>query len=115
MRTKLRGFGRYGLALSSVALAVAVLELLGAGVTAPIAAEILLLVLIIDGSLFGRGPPIAAPVGRAGWFLALLQHAGWLQRRRSLRLGAAHFFHHPRRGRRRAGGARGASRARGAG
>src|SRR5260221_4688529 len=68
MRTSLRGFGRYGLALSSVALAVAVLELLGAGVTAPIAAELLLLVLIIDGSLFGTGPAIAASIGAAVGF-----------------------------------------------
>src|SRR5438445_6216703 len=65
MRTSLRGFGRYAWALSSVALAVAVLELLGAGVTAPIAAEILLLVLIIDGSLFGTGPAVAASIGAA--------------------------------------------------
>ena len=68
MRTKLGGFGRYGLALSSVALAVAVLELLGAGVTAPIAAELLLLVLIIDGSLFGTGPAIVASIGAAAGF-----------------------------------------------
>lgn len=65
MRTTQRGLVRYGLALSSVALAVAVLELLGSGVTAPIAAELLLLVLIIDGSLFGRGPAIVASIGAA--------------------------------------------------
>jgi K+-sensing histidine kinase KdpD len=68
MCTRLPGFARYGLALSSVALAVAVLELLGSGVTAPIAAELLLLVLIIDGSLFGTGPAVAASIGAAVGF-----------------------------------------------
>src|SRR5712691_4880744 len=65
MRTTLRGFARYGLALGSVALAIAVLELLGSGVNAPVAAQMLLLVLIIDGSLFGTGPAIVASIGAA--------------------------------------------------
>ncbi len=68
MRSTLRGLGRYGLALSSVALAVAVLELLGSGVNAPIAAQVLLLVLIIDGSMFGTGPAIVASIGAAAGF-----------------------------------------------
>ena len=68
MRIPLRGLRRYGLALGSVALAVAVLELLGSGVNAPIAAQVLLLVLIIDGSLFGTGPAIAASIGAAAGF-----------------------------------------------
>jgi len=68
MPTTLRRLGRYGLALGSVAVAVAVLELLGSGVNAPIAAQVLLLVLIIDGSLFGTGPAIAASIGAAAGF-----------------------------------------------
>jgi len=60
MRLSLPGLARYILALTSVALAILVLELLGAGVTAPIAAEVLLLVLIINGTAFGRGPPYRA-------------------------------------------------------
>jgi two-component system sensor histidine kinase KdpD len=68
MRTTLRGLGRYGLALGSVALAITVLELLGSGVNAPIAAQVLLLVLIITGSLFGTGPAIVASIGAAAGF-----------------------------------------------
>jgi len=63
-----RGFRRYGLAVGSVALAVGILELLGPGVNAPIAAQVLLLVLIIAGSRFGRGPAIAASFGAAAGF-----------------------------------------------
>src|SRR5947207_6104356 len=62
MRATLRGFRRYGFALSSVALAIVVLEWLGAAVNAPVAAQVLLLVLIIDGTLFGTGPAIVASV-----------------------------------------------------
>jgi K+-sensing histidine kinase KdpD len=68
MRITARGLRRYGFALSSVALAIAVLEWLGAGVNAPIAAQVLLLVLIIDGSVFGTGPAIAASLGAAAGF-----------------------------------------------
>src|ERR1043166_9279916 len=68
MRSRLPGVARYGLALASVAVAVAVLELLGAGVTAPIAAEVLLLVLIINGSVFGRGPSIIASMAAVAGF-----------------------------------------------
>ncbi len=68
MRTTPRGVARYALALSSVALAVLVLELLGSGVNAPIAAQMLLFVLIIDGSLFGTGPAIVAAIGAAAGF-----------------------------------------------
>jgi two-component system sensor histidine kinase KdpD len=64
----LRGLRRYGFALSSVALAIAVLEWLGAGVNAPIAAQVLLLVLIIDGSVFGTGPAIVASIAAAAGF-----------------------------------------------
>jgi len=66
MRARL--FRRYGFALGSVALAVVVLEALGAGVNAPIAAQVLLLVLIIDGSLFGTGPAIVASIAAAAGF-----------------------------------------------
>ena len=52
MRITLRGVGRYAIALGSVALAVAVLELLGSTVNGPMAAQVLLLVLIIFQALF---------------------------------------------------------------
>jgi K+-sensing histidine kinase KdpD len=66
MRITLRGLRRYVLALGAVAAAIAVLELLGPEqTTAPIAVQVLLLVLIIDGSLFGTGPVIVASVGAA--------------------------------------------------
>jgi two-component system sensor histidine kinase KdpD len=68
MRFTLRGFARYALSLSSVALAVAVLELLGSGVNAPIAAQVLLLVLIIDGSVFGLGPSVVASIAAIAGF-----------------------------------------------
>src|SRR5579885_1967698 len=68
MRSKLPAAARYVLALGSVAFAIAVLELLGAGVTAPIAAEVLLLVLIINGSAFGRGPSIVASAAAVAGF-----------------------------------------------
>jgi len=68
MRATPRGLVRYALALSAVALAVAVLELLGTAVNAPIAAQVLLLVLIIDGSLFGTGPAVVASLGAAAGF-----------------------------------------------
>lgn len=63
MPITLRNAGRYGIALGSIALAVVVLELLGATVAnGPTAAQVLLLVLIIDGSLLGTGPAIAASI-----------------------------------------------------
>ncbi len=62
MRMTAHGFGRYAIALGSVALAVAVLELLGSAVTGPMAAQVLLLVLIIDGSVFGTGPAVVASI-----------------------------------------------------
>ena len=63
MRITLRGIGRYAIALASVAVAIALLELLGATVVnGPMAAQVLLLVLIIDGSLLGTGPAIAASI-----------------------------------------------------
>jgi K+-sensing histidine kinase KdpD len=68
MRTTLRGVGRYALALGSVALAVLVLELLGSVVNGPTAAQVLLLVLIIDGTLFGTGPAIVASVASVAGF-----------------------------------------------
>src|SRR5438270_7883203 len=68
MRTTLPDVARYGLALGSVALAVAVLELLGSGVNAPIAAQVLLLVLIIDGSVFGLGPSVVASMAAIAGF-----------------------------------------------
>ncbi len=68
MRLTLPGLARYGLALASVALAILVLELLGSGVNAPIAAQVLLLVLIIDGSLFGLGPSVVASTAAVAGF-----------------------------------------------
>jgi len=63
MRITLRGVGRYAIALGSVALAIVVLELLGTTVVnGPTAAEVLLLVLIIDGSVLGTGPAVAASI-----------------------------------------------------
>ena len=62
MRITLRGVGRYAIALGSVALAVAVLELLGSTVNGPMAAQVLLLVLIIAGSVLGTGPAVAASI-----------------------------------------------------
>src|SRR5215471_883578 len=63
MRITLRGVGRYAVALGSVALAIALLELLGSSVVnGPMAAQLLLLVLIIDGSLLGTGPAVAASI-----------------------------------------------------
>src|ERR1051325_10318759 len=64
----LSGFARYGFALASVAAAVLVLELLGSGVNAPIAAQVLLLVLIFDGSLFGLRPSIVASFAAVAGF-----------------------------------------------
>jgi len=54
---------RYAIALGSVVLAIVILELLGSVVTGPMAAQVLLLVLIIDGSLFGTGPAVVASIG----------------------------------------------------
>ena len=63
MRITLRGVGRYAIALGSVALAIVVLELLGTTVVnGPTSAEVLLLVLIIDGSVLGTGPAVAASI-----------------------------------------------------
>jgi len=54
---------RYAIALGSVVLAILILELLGSDVTGPMAAQVLLLVLIIDGSVFGTGPALVASIG----------------------------------------------------
>jgi len=54
---------RYAIALGSVVLAIVILELLGSVVTGPMAAQVLLLVLIIDGSVFGTGPAVIASIG----------------------------------------------------
>ena len=62
MRITLRNVGRYAIALGSIALAVVVLELLGTVVNGPTAAQVLLLVLIIDGSILGTGPAVAASI-----------------------------------------------------
>jgi two-component system sensor histidine kinase KdpD len=62
MRITLRDVWRYAIALGSVALAVVVLELLGSTVNGPMAAQLLLLVLIIDGSTLGTGPAVVASV-----------------------------------------------------
>ena len=59
---------RYSLAVAAVALAVATLELLGPPVNGPTAAQILLLVLIIDGWFFGTGPAVVASLCAAVGF-----------------------------------------------
>ena len=53
-------FGRYALAVAPVALAIVALELLGRTVNGTTAAQVLLLVLIIDARFFGTGPAIVA-------------------------------------------------------
>jgi two-component system sensor histidine kinase KdpD len=50
------------LAIAFVAIAVATLELLGPPVYGPAAAQVLLLVLIIDGWFFGTGPAVVASI-----------------------------------------------------
>jgi len=59
---------RYGLAIAFVAIAVATLELLGPPVNGPTAAQVLLLVLIIDGWFFGTGPAVVASLCAAVGF-----------------------------------------------
>jgi K+-sensing histidine kinase KdpD len=59
---------RYSLAVASVAVAVATLELLGPPVNGPAAAQVLLLVLIIDGWFFGTGPAVVASLCAAAGF-----------------------------------------------
>jgi two-component system sensor histidine kinase KdpD len=59
---------RYSFAVASVALAVAVLELLGPPVNGPAAAQVLLLVLIVDGWFFGTGPAVVASLCAAAGF-----------------------------------------------
>jgi len=59
---------RYFFAVASVALAVAVLELLGPTMNGATAAQILLLVLIIDARFFGTGPAVVASLCAAAGF-----------------------------------------------
>jgi len=59
---------RYSLAIAFVAVAVAVLELLGPPVNGPAAAQVLLLVLIVDGWFFGTGPAVVASLSAAAGF-----------------------------------------------
>ena len=68
MRITLRGIRRYGLAVGSVAVAVGVLEWLGPEMNAPTAAQILLLVIVINGGVFGTGPAVVASLGAAAGF-----------------------------------------------
>src|SRR5712691_7379385 len=56
----MRSFGAYAAAVASVAVAIAVLELLGPTVNGATAAQVLLLVLIIDARLCGTGPAAVA-------------------------------------------------------
>jgi two-component system sensor histidine kinase KdpD len=65
---KMARFRRYFLAVASVALAVAVLELLGPSVNGATAAQILLLVLIMDARFCGTGPAIVASICAAVGF-----------------------------------------------
>jgi K+-sensing histidine kinase KdpD len=59
---------RYSLAVTSVAIAVASLELLGPSISGPTAAQVLLLVLIVDGWFFGTGPAVVASLCAAAGF-----------------------------------------------
>jgi two-component system sensor histidine kinase KdpD len=61
-------FRRYFFAIASVALAIVVLELLGPTVNGAAAAQILLLVLIIDARFYGTGPAIVASLCAAVGF-----------------------------------------------
>jgi two-component system sensor histidine kinase KdpD len=61
-------FQRYFFAMASVAVAIAVLELLGPSVNGATAAQILLLVLIIAARFCGTGPAIVASVCAAAGF-----------------------------------------------
>jgi two-component system sensor histidine kinase KdpD len=61
-------FRRYFFAMASVALAIVVLELLGPTVNGAAAAQILLLVLIIDARFYGTGPAIVASLCAAAGF-----------------------------------------------
>ena len=65
---KMARFQRYFFAVASVALAIAVLELLGPTVNGATAAQILLLVLIIDARFCGTGPAIVASLCAAAGF-----------------------------------------------
>src|ERR1700704_5519282 len=62
-------FRRYFFAVASVALAIVVLELLGPTVNGATAAQILLLVLIIDARFCGTGPAIVGSFCAAAGFL----------------------------------------------
>ena len=78
MQITLRGTWRYGLAVGSVILFVAALELLRIELNAPTAAQLLLLVLVIAGTLFGTGPAIAASaVGVAAFSHYIFGRAGF--------------------------------------
>jgi two-component system sensor histidine kinase KdpD len=79
---------RYSLAVASVAVAVATLEVLGPPVTGPAAAQVLLFVLIIDGWFFGTGPAVVASLCAAAGFwryfvtpsgIAVGDRADWVQ------------------------------------
>jgi K+-sensing histidine kinase KdpD len=59
---------RYFFAVASVALAIAVLELLRPTMNGATAAQILLLVLIIDARFFGTGPAVVASLCAAAGF-----------------------------------------------
>ena len=61
-------FRRYFFAIASVALAIAVLEVLRPSVTGAAAAQILLLVLIINARFYGTGPAIVASLCAAAAF-----------------------------------------------
>jgi len=61
-------FRRYFFAVASVAVAVAVLELLGPTMNGATAAQVLLLVLIIDARFCGTGPAVVASLCAAAGF-----------------------------------------------
>ena len=61
-------FRRYFFAVASVALAIAVLELLGPTMNGATAAQVLLLVLIIDARFCGTGPAVVASLCAAAGF-----------------------------------------------
>ena len=65
---KVARFRRYFFAVASVAVAVAVLELLGPTMNGATAAQVLLLVLIIDARFCGTGPAVVASLCAAAGF-----------------------------------------------
>jgi K+-sensing histidine kinase KdpD len=65
----MRPWLKYGAAVASVALAIAVLELVGSSDNGANAAQILLLVLLFDARFCGAGPAVVASLGAMAGFV----------------------------------------------